>query len=249
MSVDYQVRVIPQQRDFRPSAEQVASLANALREDRWVPKPEASGQRSEVLELLPGEEAGKKPVRKQELAPEPLTASWIEFHSQHELVLNWDVRDQHAAGVQYPFNFDPYPDSGPPYFRIYLILGDNYFHWTGENVMPFDEQATKCTCGEQLAYWTGWAAGVGSERIHRECPKCKRSFVPSGIACDLLDGWTGNARPLIGGLTFRFALVVDCHKYWPHEEEIERRFSLRPEFLEPWQTYIHAPLELVVTFD
>ncbi len=115
----------------------------------------------------------------------------MEFHSQNDLVMDWHVQDLRDAGVHYPFVFDTYPDSGPPYFYVRLILGHDYFYWTGENEMPFDEAATKCICGEQLVYWTGRAHGVGSQRTHCACPKCGRGFDPSGKACDILDGWTG----------------------------------------------------------
>lgn len=250
MGVDYLVWIIPQQRGFRPSAEQVAGLANALRDGGWVPKPEGAGQRSSVIELLPGENvAGKKPARIQEFGSEAFTPSWVEFHSQNELVMDWHVHDLHKAGVLYPFVFDPYPESGPPYFYVRLILGHDFFYWTGENVMPFDEAVTKCACGEQLASWTGWAHGVGSQRIARICPNCGRGFDPSGKPCQIIDGWTGVSSQLRGGLTFHFALVVDCHKYFPSEEEAGRRFHLRDEFLDLWRKFISVPFELVVTFD
>jgi hypothetical protein len=163
--------------------------------------------------------------------------------------MDWHVQDLQQAGVRYPFVFDPYPDSGPPYFYIRLILGHEYFYETGENVVPFGESDTACACGEQLSYWTGWAHGVGSQRIHHVCPKCGRAYDPSGKAGTILDGWTGEPAPLLGGITFRFALVVDCHKYWPHDEEACRRFHLRPEFLDLWRESIAVPFELAVTFN
>ena len=250
MGVDCRFWVFPRERAFRPTAEQVALLANALRDGSWVPKPEASGQRSQASELLPGNAVtSKKPARVQEFDSQPFTPGWVEFHSQHELVMDWHVQNLLKAGVQYPFVFDPYPDSGPPYFYVRLILGHDYFYWTGENVMPFDEAATKCACDEQLSYWTGYAHGVGSQRIHRSCPKCGRGFDPSGQTCAVIDGWTGVSTPLLGGLTFCFALVVDCHKYFPNEEEAGRRFHLRSEFLDLWRNFIGVPFELVVTFD
>ena len=250
MGVDCRFWVIPQRRGFFPSAEQVAAIANALRDGGWVPKPEAPGQRSQAIELLPGNSvAGRKPSRIQEFKSEPFTPSWVKDHCQHELVMDWDVQNLRDAGVQYPFVFDPYPDSPATYFYVRLILGHDYFYWTGENVMPFDETATKCVCEEQLSYSTGWAHGVGSQRIHRTCPQCGRGFDPSARACDVLDGWTGVSTPLLGGLTFCFGLVVDCHKHFPREEEAGRRFQLRTEFLRLWRTFIGVPYELVVTFD
>jgi hypothetical protein len=251
MGVDYQVWIIPKQRSFRPNADQVANLANALREGRWVPASEAEGQRSEILELLPGgDTVKKKPARVHTFTTEPFTAAWIEFHSQHELLLNWSVNDQRAACVQYPFSFDPYLNSGStPYFYVYVVLGHDYFCYTGETVMPIDEQSTRCACGEQLAFWTGYASGAPSQRIFSHCPKCSRDFDISGVSCDVQDGWTGKPSPLRGGLTFRFALIVNCHKYFPHDEEGAKRFHLRPEFLDLWRTHIGVPFEQIETWD
>jgi hypothetical protein len=250
MGVDYVVWIIPKQREFRASAEQVADLANALRDGGWVPKPGAAGQKSKAIELLPGNGSeGNKPARIEDFESAPFTPGWVEFRSQHEFVMDWHVQNLREAGVEYPFVFDPYPDSGPPYFYVRLILGQDYFYWTGENVMPFADTATKCACGEQLAYWTGWAHGVGSQRIHHKCPNCGRGFDPSGKSCRLIDGWTGVSSQLPGGLTFRFALVVDCHKYFPSDEEAGRRFHLKEEFLDLWRKFIGVPFELVITAD
>ncbi len=250
MGVDYCVWIIPQPRAFRPNANQVASLANALREGRWAPSPGAKHQRSAIFELLAGElTSGKKPGRTYQFDEQPITAGWVEFHSQHELVLDWWINDSDAAGVQFPFDFDPFPDSGPPYFGVSLVLGQDYFSWTGENVTEVNERSTQCTCGNQLAHRTGYAQSAGSERIYRICPKCGREFDPSALTCDVIDGWTGQRSPLEGGLTYRFGMIVNCHKYWPREEEEGRRFKLRPEFLDLWRTHIGVPFDYVVTFD
>ena len=90
MGVDYTVWIIPHQRTFRPNAEQFSNLANALSNSRWVPKPEAMGQGSEICELLPCNDAFRRmPERTKKFDPEPFTPGWVEFHSEHELVLRW----------------------------------------------------------------------------------------------------------------------------------------------------------------
>jgi len=42
----------------------------------------------------------------------------------------------------------------------------------------------------------------------------------------LRDGWTGVESRSFGGATYRFALVIDCGKYWPEREAV-----VIPEFL------------------
>lgn len=250
MGVDYTVWIIPQQRTFRPNGDQVANLANGLTEGGWVPRQEVVPRSLQISELQPGNSGfGEKPGWAREIDPGQFTAGWVALHSQRELVVSWAVNNMLEAGVQYPFTFDPYPDSGPPYFFISLIQGDEFFYGIDENIMAFEEDATRCACGEQLA-WDSYLKGAPAaplQRIHPTCPKCGRSFNPSAIACDILDGWTGEPSPLVGGLTFHFALVVHCHKYWPQEEEAERRFKLREDFLDLWRHHIGVPFEQIVT--
>jgi hypothetical protein len=59
-------------------------------------------------------------------------------------------------------------------------------------------------------------------------------------------------RPLTSSdrdLTFRFALVVDRHKYRPQDEKALRRFNLSPDFLDLWRTHLRVPIHLAATFD
>jgi hypothetical protein len=200
--------------------------------------------------LLPGGGAGwisKRPFNEHPFPAEPISARWIEQLGRNELVLSWHVDNMDEAGVQYPFSFDPWPNAGPPYFTIQIALGDDYFSQFAENIAFLNEQKTKCSCGEQLAYEAGWGPAMGSRRIRRLCPKCGRTFDPSNLACEIQDGWTGEPQVSMGGANFRFALEVDCGKYFPHDEEGFRKFKPREEFLAFWRTHIGVPYEQVDT--
>jgi hypothetical protein len=124
MGVDYVAWVIPKERLFLPNAQQFADLANALRDGNWVPGTDAPGQGSEIRELLPSANINskRKPAMVSRFGCEPFAATWVEFHIRHELILEWNVRDSSLAGVQFPFVFLPYPDSGHTYFCTRLIL-------------------------------------------------------------------------------------------------------------------------------
>ena len=248
MGVELQVWVIPKSRSFHPKLEQFAELANALKAGKWLPAADAEGQRARILELLPGSEGpmSKKPMRVHERDNRPLSAGWLEPLAVHEVVLEWNIDNVVEAGVEYPFQVDPYPDSGPPYFAVRMFLGNDYFYETNECVTPFDEQATKCRCGEQMVYETGWSGVIGGSRIHYLCPRCGSEFDPSEMTAEVLDVWTGEPSVFPGGMAFRFALQVDCGKYFPREEEEARRFKLRPEFLAIWEEKIGVPFDVVL---
>ena len=247
MGVELQVWLIPKSRSFHPTLEQFAALANALKTARWLPSVGAEGQRTRMLELLPGSEGpvSKKPTRVHERDDRPLTAAWLETLAEHEIVLEWNIDNVMEAGVEYPFQFDPDPDSGPPYFAVRMFLGNDYFYETNECVTPFDEQGTHCKCGEQLVYDTGWSGVIGGSRIHHLCPGCGSEFDTSEITSEVLDVWTGEPS-VSGGMAFRFAIQVDCGKHFPHDEEEARRFKLRAEFLAIWEEKIGVPFEVVL---
>lgn len=250
MGVDYRVWLIPKDRAFTPAPEQIAALANALREGKWVPLADAPGQRSRVLELLPGGRSmDNKPSRTEPFLSAQFEPSWVASHTGHELVLEWWVDDAAKSDVRFPFNFLPYPQSGFTYFGIRMILGQEYFYWTGESVMPFIDSATQCRCGEQLAYWTGFAYGVPSQRIRPDCPTCGRAFDISKVAGEILHPWTGERRSVTGGMAFRFAFQVDAHKNFPNYGEEFGRFRLQDGIHELWRVHIATPYETIDTAD
>jgi hypothetical protein len=86
--------------------------------------PGDPGQRSHFSELLPSGPIGLRADQgklTETFDPEPFTSSWVAFHSEHERVLEWNVRNIKEAGVQYPFTFVPYP--GSAYFEVQVVLG------------------------------------------------------------------------------------------------------------------------------
>ena len=251
MGVDCVVWIVPKDRSYRPSADKVAALANALRGGHWAPMPNALGQKSNIREIRPpkGNPSQRLAEMKTPFEHEPLTASSIEFRSKDELILDWYIHDYTAANVRFPFVFVPYPESPSRYFHIMIDLGSDYFYQTGENVMPFEPSVLECECSQKLEYAAGWTSGLSSSRIHRSCPSCGLEFDASRATCEIFDGWTGDSSPLIGGLAFRFALVVDYHKNWPHEEERARQYHLQPEFLGLWRSNIGVPFDIVTTYN
>jgi hypothetical protein len=250
VGVELKIWVAPRVRSFRPEAGQFAGLVNALREGQWVPKHDANEQKSQIVELLPGTEGSgnKKPIRTYPFDANPITAASIEAKSANELMLEWSVNNQREAGVQYPFVFDPDPDSGSAYFDLRLMLGNDYFYEIDECIAPFADSALRCKCGQKLEYTTGSARHLGSERISHRCPKCTTVFDPSGLVYEYQDGLTGDTSSRQGGAAFRFCVQVDCGKYWPQDEEATRGFNLRDDFLEVWRVHLGVPYDQIMTF-
>jgi hypothetical protein len=248
MGVDYRVWLVPKDRAFKPNAEQIAALANALREGGWVPQPDAAAQRSNLLELLPGGGLIEgKPFRSEPFQETRFEPSWVAFHSDHELVFEWWVNDATQSHVQFPFTFVPYPESGFTYFGVSLIIGPEYFYEMADNVMPFPESETQCHCGEQLAYETDDLSGLPPHRIRPKCPKCGGAFDVSKASAEIMDVFTGERRSVAGGLAFRFSLQIDAHKNFPSEEAEFRRYQLKDGIHALWRAHIATPYEIIDT--
>ena len=188
MGVDYVVWIVPKDRSFRPTADRVANLVNALRDSKWAPMPDAPQQNSAILEILPSQSIMKQlPRYSMKFEPDPFVPSWIEFHGQHELAFEWYIHDASSAGVRFPFVFVP---GDYQYFSLMVVLGSDYFYERGNSLMPFEAGETICECSHELAYQTGWLPSVHSERIYYVCPDCSEKYDPSRLSCRMTDWWT-----------------------------------------------------------
>jgi len=52
-----------------------------------------------------------------------------------------------------------------------------------------------------------------------------------------------------GGLAFQFALQIDAHKNFPHEEAEFRRYKIKDGIQELWRAHIATPYEIIDTAD
>jgi hypothetical protein len=178
--------------------------------------------------------------------PVPLTSDWIDaridpHHANplaREMGLFFPVQlpddvfsDWQEAGIKYPFTFGE--DDLSNYHQVMLYLADDFVthDWTNTFGDALDD---KCSCGEKLGYnpdgkYVQYVVALSIDgRISRKCPACGTVFNPSLHSTLVSDGWDEGATcHLRGGVTFRFAVRIDCHKGWPREHG---RIFLKPEF-------------------
>lgn len=237
MGVEYEHWILPRDRDHAPSAETFALLVEALREERWIVSDGAHACRA-LEDRSPG---CKK--RQREGIPEQVTAEWVTSKLDtssaraidRELVLFFpvDVDDTFEtwaeADVRFPFTVGA--DETSNYHEYQIFLADDFTAWTNGG---FTETVSgACDCGAELEYdvlteYPETLAAHDARRIRRSCPSCGARFDPGARSVAFQHGDGAAEEQLRGGLTFRFAIRIDCHKGWPRSSA---RLALAPELL------------------
>lgn len=211
----------------------------ALREERWIVSDGEYSCRA-VEDRAPG-------CKKRQRAdiPAPVTAEWVASKLDREsaraidrefvLVLPVHIDDMFEtwaeAGVRFPFTVVGAEETSN-YHEYQIFLADDFASWT--NAGGFTEAVPgTCTCGAELAYdaeteYPGTLAAHDASRIRRICPSCGARFDPCARSVAFQRDHGAAEEQLRGGLTFRFAIRIDCHKGWPRADE---RLALAPELL------------------
>jgi hypothetical protein len=123
------------------------------------------------------------------------------------------------AGIPYPFTFGA---DDTTYHDLVIHLAHDFVHHSSEMIDPID---TRCACGQDLGYDRDGAIRY-DPRIYAMCPWCGQAF-DATRRTTYRDGWTG-AHGTILGAAYRFAVIVDCGKGWPHERH---PIAVAPRFL------------------
>jgi hypothetical protein len=225
VGVEYAQYVIPRPNSFRPTAEQLASFVQQLKEHCWVPT------RGTGRFCVPGPTAEPRQLP----LPNTLDVAWFRERLRQDFVLDWDIEELRKSGLRYPL--DRLPELGEEaYYELQVHVASDYVYHTSELIHPFDNES--CVCGTSLEYDTGILSGsvFFTPRLHDSCPSCGSSFDPSRLPAVVQDGWTAGERIVPGGACYRFALVVDCGKSIPSNGII----SLHPELLALCETHFHT---------
>jgi hypothetical protein len=217
MGVEYRRYLIPRSNSFLPDTAAIAELVSALRRERWLIDPS-----SPQLAAMPFRTYKRHAHAKAAgyfcenasgcVAGTADIASHVAGLDRSGLLFGWPVETLAAGSLRYPLIPMPYTggDAEHCYYRIELHLCLDYLYHLSEAIEPFEPSPT-CRCGAELTYEVD-AEPFFDMRIAHTCPACGTVFDPTSLACVGRDGWTGEAFPLAGGATYRFALVVDCGK-------------------------------------
>jgi hypothetical protein len=140
-----------------------------------------------------------------------------------DLLIRWPNSDLNRSGLKYPLTIIPGPDG--VYYDIEIHLATNPIYHSSEIIDPFSK--ISCVCGAAVEELESPGEDpFYSSRLPNHCPACYAPINYAAMPMTIRDGWTGEESEAIGGVTYRFAMVVDCGKYWPEQEA-----AVVPEFL------------------
>jgi hypothetical protein len=150
-------------------------------------------------------------------------ASHLSSHLGTDLLIRWPNSDLNRSGLKYPLTIVPGPDG--VYYDIETHFAADPVYHTSEIIDPFDE--ILCRCGAIVKEFEPPNGDpFYSSRLPNHCPACHTPINYALLPMTIRDGWTGEESKAVGGVTYRFAVVVDCGKYWPEQEA-----TVTPEFL------------------
>jgi len=222
MGVEYRHFLIPRPNTFRPTPLAALLLVEALRNDGWLLDPG-----SPALSQLPFSQSSLyKPAKGHGYFartvgnPGSFAASLSDLFNNfanRDLMVVWPIESLTISGVRYPLEplpFDNPADASDCYYEFEVHFGHDFIYHTSEIIWPFDPPPT-CPRGHSLQYDPESEEDpFYAYRLAVHCSKCGWPFDPTQLVATGRDGWTGAAHRVKGGTTYRFALVVDCGKFF-----------------------------------
>jgi len=142
---------------------------------------------------------------------------------ESDVLIRWPNANLNLSGLKYPLNVVPGPDG--VYYDIEIHLAVETVYHTSEIIDPFDDIRCGCGAGIKVLEAPGHSPFYDS-RLPNRCPSCQTLMNYATIPMTIRDAWTGAESRAMGGIAYRFALVVDCGKYWPEGEA-----EVAPDFL------------------
>jgi hypothetical protein len=201
MGVDHKYYLIPKPNSFVPEASQVTSFLHEAEADGWL-RPRYPGW---ITRKAEGRKTRRDSIKLENAASE-IKSSWNEG-----IRIGWRLWRR---------------DDDIPYDLEIHVSPPEYVYQTSETVGWFGDSVNCSQCGMQLDHDAdSYLFGISS--IHATCPRCGTLFDPSNLPATYTHGWTGEKSVLLGGTTYRFALVIDNV---PPEEWVH--FQVDPKFIE-----------------
>jgi hypothetical protein len=222
VGVEYRCYLIPRPNTFRPRPDAALSLVTALRDDGWLPGPEHPAlaklpfQQSRLY--TPARERGyfARTVGSRDSFTAPLHELFDDF-ADRDLMVVWPVESLGTSGLCYPLEplpFDDPVDAADCYYEAQFHFGRDFIYHMSEVIAPFDPSPT-CPRGHPLECEPESDEDpFYSARLAMRCPQCGAAFDPTRLVANGQNGWTGAAMPVQGGAAYRFAVVIDCGKFF-----------------------------------
>ncbi|QEL14164.1 hypothetical protein [Limnoglobus roseus] len=222
MGVEHRCYLIPKPGTFRPRPDTALALVAALRDDGWVLAPDhaalakLSFASSTLYKRARRHGYFTRTVGQRASFTAPLAELLANF-AERDLMVVWPVESLGVSGLRYPLEplpFDDPADAAECYYEFQLHFGRDLIYHTSEGIDPFEPPPT-CDRGHPVTFEPESDFDpFFASRLAARCPKCGSEFDPSQLVATGRDGWTGGRREVQGGAAYRFAIVIDCGKFF-----------------------------------
>ncbi|MBK8040918.1 MAG: hypothetical protein IPK22_27860 [Verrucomicrobiaceae bacterium] len=154
-----------------------------------------------------------------------------------DMCIRWTIPDLKDSGLRYPLSETAF-DEGV-YYELTLELSKKTIYRTSEVIDPIEN--LQCSCGHALAETESVDRDVfNALRLPSTCDACGGAVEYARHAGVYRDPMTGKQCPLMGGVTYRCAVVVDCGKCW------ERTAVVTPSFQSVLEKHFGGPPRVVL---
>ncbi len=220
MGVESKFYILPDTSGYRPDPARVCQLVKVLRAAGFLCDPRSptfmasahmAGPLSSqadyegfIWKVIPGPDKHAGSLNALELL---LTAL-----QEADVLVTWPNTDLNLSRLKYPLTVVPGPEG--VYYDIEMQLAAQTVYHTSEIIEPFEKIPSRC--GRDIQQIDGPGdSPLYDSRLPNHCPSCGELMNYATLPMILRDGFTGAASKAVGGAAYRFAVVVDCGKYWP----------------------------------
>jgi hypothetical protein len=221
--VEYEHYLIPDDPTYKPDADRIGRLVNALLENRYVIASDARESAGKTFDRFSPEyysaiETGCV-VQLGEYAfarfPCPCPTGDVTALADRDFRLIWTNEDLAESPSKYPMS--KIVDENSHWDIEIHVPARDYVYPMTTIIQPFERKAA-CRCGQVLEYDKDYFV-FADRRISRACPICGEPFRPRDYTLRLKNVRTGeDLGPRPGGALYLFAILIDCGKCYDRDD-------------------------------
>jgi hypothetical protein len=223
MGVESNFYIMPEDSGYRPEPAQVCELIRALRAAGFLcdPKSPSFAEPAHRTGALCDQVDYEGFMWKVRPGPDRHVGSLAVFErvlterQDSDVMVRWPNSDLNLSGLKYPLTLIPGPEG--VYYDVEMHLAAQTVYHISEIIEPYEE--IRCQCGgEILQIESSALAPLHDARLPNHCPSCQAPMNYAMLPLTVRDAFTGLESQAVGGAVYRFAIVVDCGKYWPEAQ-------------------------------
>ena len=184
MGVEFRYYLIAKPNSFLPEARQLLLFLRKAEAGQWL-QPQYAGW---IAKRANGKRSRREALKLGEAAEA--------------------IAKQGESGIRMGWRLWRCDDEDIPYDLEIHLSFENYVYHVSESIASFGESVNCVKCSTRLDHELEMYL-LEVRAIYAKCPRCGTPFDPSNIPATYTQGWTGEKSVLLGGATYRLALIID----------------------------------------